>query len=135
MDVGVEDCAAQQRGQNFGEQKVRDRPEPISGCRMARHIHAQAAQLLNQPPDFGAVRRNLLRDFGSANYDGGIFHQETDDAAQADIGGVAGFCGRVTRFRTSCLGFLDAGIMRDAGRKHKPQAFNYERHQGSIKSS
>jgi len=54
---------------------------------MAGHIDSQAAQLLNQTPDFRAVRRDFLRDFWCADHDCGVLHQQAHDAAEANIGG------------------------------------------------
>ena len=76
------------RPQNFGQQQIRNRAQLISGRRMSGHIHTQAAQLLNQPPDFGAVRGNFLRDLGAAHDDGGVLHQQAHDAAEANVGGL-----------------------------------------------
>ncbi len=88
VEVLVEDRAAQQRPQNLRQEQVRDRAQLISGGGMAGDIHAQAAQLLNQAPDFGAVGRNFLGDLRAADHDGGVLHQQAHDAAQAQVGGL-----------------------------------------------
>ena len=46
MKVMIEDGATKQRQQNFWKQKIGDRLEPISGCGMSGHVHAETAQLL-----------------------------------------------------------------------------------------
>src|SRR5271156_4199546 len=116
MDLVVEDCAAKQRGEDFRQQEIRDGLELISGGRMAGDIHTEAAQLLNETPDFGTIGRNLLRDFCSADDDGGMLHQEAHDAAEANVGGLlrvfagAGLRGQWAR-RPGWGSLPDAGIM------------------------
>ena len=46
-----------------------------------------------------------------------MLHEEANNAAEADVGGVAGSRGRVACFHTSFSYFLDAGIMREYGEK------------------
>ncbi len=116
MKMRVEDRAAHKRPQNLRQQQVRNRPQLISGGGMARNIHTQAPQLLNQTPDFGAVGRNLLGDLGSADHHSGVFHQQTDDAAQPEIGRlwlVRRGCFGPRRLLASCAVLWDAEIMRE----------------------
>ena len=112
----VEDSAAHQRPQNFRQQQIRNRAQSISRRRMARHIHAQAAQLLNQTPDFRAMARNLLRNLRPAHHHGSVLHEQAHDAPQAQIGGV----GLMRRQRLgsrrpppSCCALSNAEIMRE----------------------
>jgi hypothetical protein len=81
---------------------------------MSRYIHTESAQLLDQTPDFRAVRRDFLRDLGATYYDGRVLRQQTHNTTEANVGrlGITGFRGQTDLACTSCFGFLDAGIMR-----------------------
>ena len=129
----IEDGAPDQRLQNLGKKQIRNRTQLIPGRRVPRHIHAEAAQLLNQPPHLGAVRRNLLRDLRSTHYHRRVFCQQAQDAAQANIRGLVLRSGRSLRqgygragvprlTRVNCGLLLDAGIMRHKIQNHKPYA-------------
>src|ERR1700692_3048566 len=86
---------------------------------VTNYSHTQAAQLLDESPDFGTVGGNFLRNLGSAHNHRRVLHEEAEDPAKADVGGIAGFRGWGPCFNTSCFWFLDAGIMRERGEKHK----------------
>ena len=120
MHATVEESAAQQRGKNFRKKQIGNRLQEIASGGMSCDIDAQAAQLLDKAPYLGTVGGNLLGDFGAADYDGWVLHQEMHDAAKADVSGVVSFrlSGLVVRSHTSCFCFLDAGIMRDVWEKH-----------------
>src|SRR5271165_5911468 len=68
---------------------------------MASNLDTQAAQLLNQAPDFGTIGRDFLRDLGSAHHDGGVLHQQAHDAAETNVGGL--FVGAGSNARESLL--------------------------------
>jgi hypothetical protein len=100
---------------------------------MPGYIDSEATQLLNQAPDFGAIRRNFLRNLGAASDDGCILHEKTHDAAQTNVGGLRmGVAARLRGReglrlalgagprRASCLYFLDDRIMRSgvSARQH-----------------
>jgi hypothetical protein len=53
---------------------------------MSGHVYSQAAQLLNEAPDFGAVGGNVLRDLGPAHDHRGVSHEQAHDLAKADVG-------------------------------------------------
>src|ERR1700688_4339358 len=122
MKVGVEDGATQQGGEDLGEQQVGNRLQAIAGGGMSGNVYTEAAQLLNEAPDFGAGGRNFLRDFGAADDDGGVFHEKTDDTAQAEVSRlgarVAGFRGQECPRHTSCLRLPNEGIMRESKRNN-----------------
>ena len=48
---------------------------------VASDIDAEATQLLNQAPDLGATRRDLIRDLRSADDDSGVLHEQAHDLA------------------------------------------------------
>jgi hypothetical protein len=79
------DGAAHKRAQKFRQEQIRNRAQLISAGGMARDVHTQAAQLLYQTPHFRTVGRNFLGDFGSADDDRGVFHQQAHDAAQPQV--------------------------------------------------
>jgi hypothetical protein len=83
---------------------------------MSGDIDAQAAQLLDEAPDFGAAGGNFLSDFGAADHDGRVLHEEADDATETDVGGLGRGSAR-TEWLTcaNCGGLADAEIMRDSG--------------------
>jgi hypothetical protein len=97
----------------------------ISGGGMSGHVHAQAAQLLYQPPDLGAAGRNFLRDLGAADNDCGVLHKQAHDAAQTLVRGFVAV-ERRSAFRTpshtSFGDFADAEIMREAGGKNNARS-------------
>lgn len=64
---------------------------------MASDIDSEAAQLLDQAPDFGAAGADFFGDFCSARDHGRVIHQEANDAAQAHVGGLVG-AGRAANF-------------------------------------
>jgi hypothetical protein len=131
VNLIIEDGTAKQRRDDLRQEKVRNGFELISRGGVAGDIHAQAAQLLNQPSDFGAIRGNFLRDLGAAYNHRCVFHQQAYDAAETNVGGLgAGFGSfrgracpeqsrRVARCRTSCFGFLNDGIMRYSAREQQ----------------
>jgi len=130
MKLIIEEGAANERPQDFRQQQIRNRLQLISRSWMSSDIHAQPTQLLNQPPDLGAVRGNFLRDFGSAHYDRRVVHQQAHDAAETNVrrrfvGGRSPrrtqcrLCRR-TRSTASCGTFPDAVIMGERRENHKP---------------
>src|SRR5271157_546322 len=52
---------------------------------MSSDIHAQPAQLLNQPPNLRPARPDLFRNLRAADDNGSVAHEQADDAAQANI--------------------------------------------------
>jgi hypothetical protein len=50
---------------------------------MPANIHSEAAQLLDEPPDFGAVRRNFLRNLRAAHHYRGVLNEKVDDAPKS----------------------------------------------------
>src|SRR5271157_4142545 len=52
---------------------------------MSSDIHAQPAELLNQPPNFRPARPDLVGNFRAADDNGSVAHEQADDAAQANI--------------------------------------------------
>ena len=82
---------------------------------MAGYIDAEAAQLLNQPPDLGTIGGNFLSDLGAADDDRGVLHQQAHDAAEAEVGGLRLMCGgrRGPWVSPNCACVGDAVIMRD----------------------
>ena len=121
----IEDGAANQRPQNFRQQKIWNRLELIAGRRMSRHIHAQPAKLLNEPPDFCAVRRNLLRDLRSAHHDRRMLHQQPHEAAETNVGRLFVRRGRLCSRKPGASSFaclLNAVIMREERENHKSSA-------------
>src|SRR5208282_4856275 len=52
---------------------------------MSGDVHAQAAQLLNQPPDFGPAGADLFGNFRAADDDDGMAHEQAHDAAEAHV--------------------------------------------------
>ena len=88
---------------------------------MAGHVNAQAAQLLNQSPDFGTAGRNFLGDLGAADDDSGMFHQQANDVTEAEISGLGLMRRRHPAPRkrlTNCAGLGDAEIMRELRRNN-----------------
>ena len=90
---------------------------------MTRHINAEAAQLLNQAPYFGAVGGNLVCDLSAADNNRGVLHQQAHDPTETEIGGL--WLVRRERFRpqrtfivafafANCSGLADAVIMRES---------------------
>ena len=110
MNLGIEDGAANQRPEDFGQQEIRHGLELISGGRMSGNIDTEAAQLLNQSPDFGTIGRNLLRDFRAAYHDGCMLHQEAHDAAETNVGGLLMGCGS---YRARNAGLADYCCLRN----------------------
>jgi hypothetical protein len=53
---------------------------------MSSDIHAQPAQLLNQPPNFRPARPDLFGNFRAADDHGRVAHEQAHDAAEANIG-------------------------------------------------
>jgi hypothetical protein len=119
VNVPVEYGAAQERPQNLGKKQIGHRAQLISRGGMPRHIDAQAAQLLYEPPDLGAAGRNFLRDFGAADHNRCVFHQQAHDAAEPDVRGLMGERHRLSCgfWRANCGGGGDAEIMREARAK------------------
>jgi hypothetical protein len=76
-------------------------------------VDSKASQLLDETPDFRAVGGNLLRDLGAAYDDGGVLHEQAEDAAETEIRGDAGLRGHAVRFHANYFLLVDAGIMRD----------------------
>src|SRR5882762_3532484 len=52
---------------------------------MSSNIHAQPAQLLNQPPNFRPARPDLFRNLRAADDNGSVAHEQAYDAAQANV--------------------------------------------------
>ena len=99
MNLFCENRSLEERRDHFRKKQVGNGAQPVAGCRMTGDIDAEAAQLLDQPPDLGAGRTHLFGDFGAARHDGGVLHEDANDAAQARIrcfgrGGRARFFGR-----------------------------------------
>src|SRR5208337_1777148 len=98
--------ALQRRSQHLRQQQIWNRAQLIARRWMSRDIHAQPAQLLNQPPNFRAASSHFLRNLSAADHNGSVAHEQPDNAPQANIGSfmyrrqAASFCG-------SC----DAGII------------------------
>jgi hypothetical protein len=84
---------------------------------MAGDIDPEAAQLLNQAPDFKTIGGNFLRDFRSADHESGVLHQQAHDAAEAKIGGWFVRRGREcprTPTASDWCRLRDVGIMRES---------------------
>jgi hypothetical protein len=85
------------------------------------NIHAQAAQLLNQAPDFRAVGGDFLGNLGPADDDGCVLGQQADDAAQAAVRRLllvwSGSRRPLAFARANWAGLADAEIMRESSRK------------------
>jgi hypothetical protein len=118
----VEDGAAQKRAEDFWQQQVRDGAQLISGGGVAGDIDTKAAKLLDQTPDFRAVRGNLLGNLGAAHHDGRVLHQQAHDATEAQVSGLRlvrrGHFGP-RRLPANCAGLGDAEIMRESPRNNK----------------
>jgi len=71
----AEDGAPQKRGKHVGKQQVRNRLEPVPGCRTPFNLHSEGAQLLHQPPNLGTAGADLGSDLGAARNNRGIVHQ------------------------------------------------------------
>ena len=71
-----------------GKQKVGDRFELIAGRGMSGDLHAEFAQMLHRPPDFGAAGAQFLGDARAADDHRGVVAQQANNAAQARIGGA-----------------------------------------------
>src|ERR1700686_3726537 len=52
---------------------------------MSSHVHAQSAQLLNEPPNFRPARPDFFRDLRTADDNGGVAHEQAHDTAEANI--------------------------------------------------
>src|SRR5579863_3231794 len=91
---------------------------------MPCNIDTQAAQLLNESPDFRAAGCDLLGNLRSAHDDRRVLHQETNDQSQAKIGGQRlvsrfagcslGPAGSRWLLRACCAWLADAEIMRES---------------------
>ena len=115
--------AAQQRPKDLRQEQIRNRAQLISGGGVSGDVHAEAAQLLNQAPDFRAVGGDFLGDLGAADDDGGVLHEQAHDAAEAHIGGC-GWCGAgvltaQTRGSRIVPVLADAEIMRESPQNNK----------------
>src|SRR5262249_20741612 len=115
-DVLGEYRSLQCRSQKIRQQQVRNSPQLVAGSRMAGNIDIQAAQLLNESPNFRASRTDFLRDLRTADDDGRVVHQQPDNSPQPDVS----LCGCL--FLSLWRGLSNVGIMRQEVRKHKPSA-------------
>src|SRR5271155_1156990 len=73
---------------------------------MPSDIHAQPAQLLNQPPNFRPAGPDLFGNFRAADDHGSVAHQQTDNAAEANVGRFV-YGGETAGFGGGC----DGGII------------------------
>ena len=88
VQLRIKDGAPKKRSKDLRKQEIGNRLELISRSGMTSDIDTEAAQLLNQTPDFRTIGGNFLRDFRSADNESGVLHQQAHDAAQTKIGGL-----------------------------------------------
>jgi len=85
LNLFAEDRPFEQWVEYIRKQQVRDSAKLVPGCGMPGDIHAQAPQLLNQPPYFGAVGADFLSELCAAHHNRGIARHHLDNAAQARV--------------------------------------------------
>ncbi len=85
MKVGRKHRAPHQRLKELREEQIGHRPQLVSGGGMTGDIYPETAQLLDQAPNFRAVRAQLFADLGTAYDDGCVFGEQANNAAQADV--------------------------------------------------
>src|SRR5215471_5458021 len=107
MNLLRDGSASYKRSNHFGEQQVGHRAQTVSSRRMSRDINPKPAQLLDQPPDFGAASADLLCDLRAADYYGRVVAKQANDAAQSGVGGCMNGASSAS-FR----GRFDGGIIK-----------------------
>ena len=85
MQMRAEDRALHGAARALRQQQIGNSLQPISGRRMPGNLHAQATQLLDKPPNFGAAGPDFFRQFGPADHDGGVIHEQPNDPSQTKI--------------------------------------------------
>jgi hypothetical protein len=86
MNVGGEDCSADERIENIGKQEIGHGVQLISSGQMAGDLHTQFAQMLHRAPHLGAGCAELFGDALAADDDGRVVAQQAHDAAETRVG-------------------------------------------------
>ena len=85
----LKDGALDKRREDIRQEKIGNRAQLVSGGRVSCNLDAQRAQLLDETPDLGTAGTDFVSDLRSADHDGGVVHQQANDATEAHVSFLA----------------------------------------------